>query len=655
MPKIRKLVYPPFIDDANRLKEAGEKALQDLTKSWEKLRSTPLEAQDKNSLYELDRLSNEESLLFSAIYFYQNVHPDSQLRDAAQKSSVAHQAWAVERQYDEKVYGLTQSLAKNLKSLEKDEKKFLDDLLTDYRRLGLDLPKDKQEKLQGLQKEIGELAIQFSKNIQESNLCLWVERSELQGLPEDFINSLQQKDNLYRVSLEYPEYLPTMEYAEKESLREKLFRLKLSVAADENPELLGKVLKKRQEVAKLLGYSSWAAYVTEKRMAKSPERVIEFLEQIHQKIQKNFQTEKEELTERKRKHLNNPKAELQIWDVSFYKSRKIKEDFAVDSLEIKKYFPLNQILPRMFALFEKLFSLQIEENKGEFPTWHKEVRHYLVKDRSGDFIGSFYLDLHPREGKYQHAAAFSLVHGRQISETEYQAPLSAMVCNFPRGTKDKPATLSHSDVETLFHEFGHILHGILTKARFLEQSGTNVARDFVEAPSQVLENWVWEKESLQDLSSHFETGEPLPSELIEKMKAAKNFGLALHMCRQLSFGLTDMKLHAESSFEDAEDLYRETTAKVFLPVPEDSQFLAGFGHLMGYDAGYYGYAWADVMAADLFAVFKSKGILDETMGRKLREEIYEPGSSREENTSLEAFLGRSLSPEAFFQSIGARA
>jgi thimet oligopeptidase len=324
-------------------------------------------------------------------------------------------------------------------------------------------------------------------------------------------------------------------------------------------------------------------------------------------------------------------------------------------LEVKKYFPLPVLLPKMFHFFEKLFELKIEENRDEFPTWHSEVRHFLVSDHQGDFIGSFYLDLHPREGKYNHAAAFSLIHGKETSPESYQAPISAMVCNFPRSQAGKPALLSHSDVETLFHEFGHILHGVLTRARFLDQSGTNVARDFVEAPSQVLENWVWQEESLRELSQHYETGESLPTALIERMKAAKKFGMALHMARQLSFAMTDMALHQQKDSKDPEAIYRKISEECFLPVPEDSQFLAGFGHLMGYDAGYYGYAWADVMAADLFAVFKEKGILDSHMGRRLREEIYESGSSREENTSLEKFLGRALSPDAFFQSLGVSA
>jgi thimet oligopeptidase len=298
----------------------------------------------------------------------------------------------------------------------------------------------------------------------------------------------------------------------------------------------------------------------------------------------------------------------------------------------------------------------LEQEAGSFYTWHEEVRLFKVVDEDGTGLGYFYLDLHPREGKYGHAAAFGLMDGKLLASGEYQRPVKAMVCNFARAQGSEPALIPHREVETLFHEFGHILHGILTTAKYVQFSGTSVAWDFVEAPSQILENWVWDYESLKRFARDWrKPSESIPEDLVKRMNAARKDGVTLHYLRQVSLARADFTIHSDRPPGDAIEKSNQVLSELFLPVPKGSAFAAGWGHMVGYAGGYYGYAWADVMAADLFSMFKKQGILNQELGRRLRREIYEPGGSRDENVSLERFLGRPLSPQAFFEDLGLRA
>jgi thimet oligopeptidase len=326
----------------------------------------------------------------------------------------------------------------------------------------------------------------------------------------------------------------------------------------------------------------------------------------------------------------------------------------VDDEKIKEYFEVNNVIHGLFDISEKLFNVRFEEEK-EPNVWHEEVRKFNVKEND-KVIGSFYFDLYPRDDKFNHAAVFSLVPGRSTSEG-YQLPVAALVTNFPRATSEKPALLPHSDVVTLFHEFGHLMHDILTKAPYSEQAGTNVVRDFVEVPSQLFEHWAWEYESLKKFARHYADESPLPEEHYKKMVAAKNVGSGIFTLQQILYGMIDMTFHdkydPETDTRSTTDIVRELQNTItpfeFL---EGTHFEAGFGHLFGYAAGYYGYLWAKVYADDLFSVFSENGVLDPNTGMKFKKNVLQRGSSVDENKIALDFLGREVKYEAFLKDIG---
>lgn len=652
------LSLPQFETSAEEIRKAGKECIEFSKKEVQRIGNlSDDEISFSNVLGALDDLDFYEGSVFSRIYLLQNVHPDSKIRDAAREVQLEFRSWNIEKVYDEKIYQSILKLSKkdeaaNLKS---EDKKILKESLRDFRRLGMDLPAETKNELQKLKKELSKLETSFSQNIQDYQDFIEVKQAELQGLEREFIDGLEKtKSGKRKVSLDYPEYLPVMEHCQNEDVRRKLLTKKYKTAADTNSKTLNQMVILRKKIANLLGYKSWNHYTIEDRMAKSPEKVIHFLDELAATLQPKGEKEIQELTALKKEHTKNPRAKLEIWDYYFYSSLLKKTKYGVNSQEIKNYFPLHQVLRGMFDVFEKIFDIEIkEETDASHYKWHEDVQLFCVRNTDSSPVGYFYLDLHPREGKYGHAAAFGLISGKYLPDGYYQRPVSAMVCNFAKPTKDRPSLISHNEVETLFHEFGHILHNLLTKAKFTAFSGTSVAWDFVEAPSQVLENWTWDVEVLQSFAKHYQDPRNILSkEIIDKMLQAKKAGVALFYLRQISLAKADLSLHGEAEVTDSIEATNQVLGKIFMPPPPGTSFAAGWGHLVGYASGYYGYAWADVMAADLFSKFKENGIFDKKTGAMLRKEIYEPGSSRDESESLKAFLGRELSNRAFLEDMG---
>lgn len=343
----------------------------------------------------------------------------------------------------------------------------------------------------------------------------------------------------------------------------------------------------------------------------------------------------------------------------YYKNKLKKTQFQVDTEKLKVYFELDNVLKGMFGIFEEIFRLKIEAVEPGYK-WIDDLRLYAVTDsETGEPQGLIYMDLFPRDDKYGHFAQFGVTTGKLLKSGEYQRPVVALICNFPPATDDKPSLLKHSDVETLFHEFGHALHSVLTQAKYASFSGTAVPRDFVEAPSQMLENWVWDKKVLDRFAVDYrDPAKKIPADTLDKMEAARLATIGTWYRRQLSFGMLDLKLHMstnEMDFENFVDVSNQIMTGVYLAPPKNTAFVASFGHLGGgYDAGYYGYAWAEAISADLASVFEKStgGLMDKEVGMRLREEIYATGGSREIDESISAFLGRERSLEPFFEYIG---
>ncbi len=587
--------------------------------------------------------------------FLKYVAVSSAARAAANDCETRLEQFSVDVTSREELFAAVSSYEARKEPLsEEEDRRLLAKELLDFKRGGLLLPPARRAELQTLRKRLVELEASFGRNLNEVKDSLLVEERELDGLPDDYVARLPKEGGRWRVSLDYPDYFPFMANARNAEARRKLEFLFDNRAAKENGPILKEVLALRRRAARLLGYKNHAEYVLEDRMAKDPSTVTTFLSRLEARLKPHGVKELAVLAELERK--DGGDGRIDVWDWRYYDNQLRKARFDVDLEVIKGYFPLETVTKGMFSVYEELLGVRFREAAGA-PTWHPEVKLYEVADSSsGATVGWFYMDLFPREGKYKHAAAFDLIKGRRLADGTYQAPISAMVANFPKPTAERPALLKHGEhqeVDTYFHEFGHIMHQTLTRAKHGRFSGSSVARDFVEAPSQMLENWVWSPEVLARLSGHYKDGSKLPADLYERMLAAKHVDTGLVHLRQVFFATLDMRYHTADRELDASAEWAKLMARVSLiPMASGTHPDASFGHLMGYDAGYYGYLWSKVYAQDMFSLFEKKGILDPELGRRYRATILEPGRGRDEMASLRAFLGREPGEEAFLKSLG---
>ncbi|MCK9487085.1 MAG: Zn-dependent oligopeptidase [Dehalococcoidia bacterium] len=607
-----------------------------------------------NTMQPLDEVGNVLSQADGAFGFMAYVHPDEALRAVALENEQRLDTYSTGLGFREDLYRAVREYAETpeARALEGGEARLLERTLRDYRRNGFDLESEPRARVQELKERLVRLGVQFRRNIDEFEDYLLLEREQLAGLPDSFIERLQTVETddgvRYRVSLDYPEMYPFLEGAEDGELRRALFIKNHNKAADLNMDLLSEAIAIRDEIASILGYASWAAYVIEVKMAKTPEAAHDFLVDLERRVRVKADRDIEELRASKRRHVGDPEARLEIWDWRYYQKRVQQEQFKVDQFAVAEYFPLQATLDGMFDVYQRLVGVRFVPVE-QAQAWHPDVRLYRVEDaEDGHHIGHFYMDLHPRPGKYGHAAAFTLRPGRRHPDGSYQGAVSSIVANFTQPGADTPSLLRHSEVETLFHEFGHILHQVMTRAPYVRFSGTAVERDFVEAPSQMLEHWVWQPEVLRGFSRHVTTGEPLPEDLLERMIAAKNVGSGIHYLRQIYFARLDLAYHGPGREQDTDALAQELhpiTGFEFVP---DTHFQAGFGHLFGYDAGYYGYLWSQVFGDDMYTRFEE----DPQAGILYRRAILEAGGMRDGDDLLREFLGREPRNEAFLREIG---
>ncbi|MCB0309528.1 MAG: Zn-dependent oligopeptidase, partial [Bdellovibrionales bacterium] len=461
-------------------------------------------------------------------------------------------------------------------------------------------------------------------------------------------------DGHYKVTLSYPHYFPFMDDAIDAKARKKLYEKYSQRAGPENVKRLEKAIVIRAKIAKLLGYKNHASYVLEERMAKTPEKVKTFLDELKARLEPLRVAELKTMSEYKKKDSPSDPT-IYEWDWRFYNNQILKKEFQVNPDLVRAYFPLEHVTKEMFEIYQTLLGVEFREVKKPM-VWHKDVKMYEVRNRGSKKPRAyFYMDLFPRDGKYTHAGAFPLRQGRyDFKEESYIEPIAAIVANFSAPAKNRPSLLSHDELATYFHEFGHIMHQVLTESKYGWFSGTNTERDFVEAPSQMLENWIWNPQMLKKISSHFETRKPLPDEVIMKLIEARNLNVALKNCRQLMFGLFDLTIHTTVKKVNTTSLWQKIKKEVMgIPSGTGSIRQAAFGHIMGgYDAAYYGYLWSEVFAADMFAQFESQGLLNGKIGQKYRETILAPGGSQDAEVMLSTFLGREPSTASFFKQLG---
>ena len=623
---------------------------------YETLSQKPFET--KTDFFQFFEQTEPWDLQLESYDFMQYVHPNKEIRDSAVESSKQVADFMNKWSMNVDIYKSVQHAFDKFQSdLEGEELLYFDRMLKSYKHRGIHLEQDKRDELEALNKELTEMSIKYSTNLNEVDDYIYFTKEQLKGVDDDFIESLDQEDGKYKVTTKYDHINKIMPYCEVEETRKELSTLFGHRGKEpfKNHELLQKSLSIRRKKAQLLGYNCYSDYVLGyNRMARSSDEVTEFLQTLTEKMIPISQKDVSKLKEYSKKDV------LESWNLGYYSNLFKKEMLQYDQKKVQEYFPLEKLLPNLLGTFEEIFHLHIEEVELETEkTWHESVKCYGVYDNQnnekGQLIGHFYIDLYPRDGKYGHAAAFTLKQAYiPYSEdmcNERSTPISAMVCNFTRPSKDKPSLLTFGEVETFFHELGHIFHQLLSKNKFAMFSGTAVERDFVECPSQALENWCYEKDFLKRISSHYITNESIPDEIIEKIKENKYLFNGLHYIRQLTLAQYDMKLHSNDENVDVEEDYNKLQDKLSPLVHNPACLAANFGHLMGgYESGYYGYLWSEVYAAEVFQLFKQSGnIFNREVGLHYRQSILEKGGTRTGFEMMETLLSRPPSNDAFLE------
>jgi thimet oligopeptidase len=610
------------------------------------------------SLLQLELAGGEIGIGYGRSAFMAQVHPDAAVRDAGQAADEKLTKWRVGVIFRDDVYRAVSAFAatEEARELTGERAQLLEHWQRDLRRAGHELPAEKGAELEGLRSRLVELEVAYARNLAEYQDWIEVDRDGLDGLPESFVERLKpgSRPGTYRVSLDYPELNPFLDRARSRAHREALFRKDYNSTVEQNRPLLAEALRIRRRIADLLDFPTWAHYAMEVKMAASPERVRRFYEQLVPPLEAAAVNE---MTDLNRMHADTGADDgVQAWDFRYYDTRQSVEMHGVDQERISEYLELDSVVDGMFALTGEVFGLQYER-VPEANAWHPSVQLFRIRDQaSGELLAHFYADLFPREGKFGHAAAFPLIIGHQGADGQYVKPISAIVANLTPPSEQRPSLLRHGphgEVETLFHEFGHILHMSLTKAEFTRFSAASTEWDFVEAPSQIMEHWVWEPKVLARFARHYRTGEPIPPELVERMVASRYMNVGMRAARQVFFGTMDLALHDTAADPDMDKAIRDAWAVTQLPYPEDTFMLASFGHLMGgYDAGYYGYLWAEVIGDDMWGRFAQEGITSPDVGATYRRAILEPNGSVTGDDLVEGFLGRPASIENYLRMRG---
>jgi oligopeptidase A len=552
--------------------------------------------------------------------------------------------------------------------LARPQQRVVDNAIRDFRLSGAELSADKKARFAAVQAELARLATRFSENVLDATNAfqkIVEHEAELKGVPADVLEGFRAaaaRDDKpgWKLSLQLPSYLPVMQHAENRALREELYHAHSTRAAEfgkaelDNTPNIKRILELRQELAKLLGYTSYADVSLVPKMADSPAQVIEFLNDLASKALPFARRDMAELAEFAKAELGLDR--LEAWDIAFVSEKLRVKRYAFSEQEVKQYFPEPKVLEGMFRVVESIYGVTIAPDQAE--AWDPSVRFFRIRDRAGATVGQFYLDPYARDTKRGGAWMDEAIIRRRHAE-ELQTPVAYLVCNFAAPVGAKPALLTHDDVITLFHEFGHGLHHLLTRVDDPQVAGLRgVEWDAVELPSQFMENFCWEWDVLRHMTAHVDSGEPLPRPLFDKMVAAKNFQSGMQTVRQIEFALFDMHLHTSFDPHGTKrplELLHEVRSKVAVVIPPAyNRFPNSFGHIFsgGYSAGYYSYKWAEVLSADAYSLFEENGVLDPATGAKFWNEVLAVGGSRPAIESFKAFRGREPTVDALLRHNG---
>ncbi|PMK11116.1 oligopeptidase A [Vibrio splendidus] len=669
---------PPFSQiKPEHVKPAVEQVIEECRNKIEQVLEGNTSPSWDNLVAPIDEVDDRLGRIWSPVSHMNSVMNSDELRDAYESCLPVlseYGTWVGQHKGLFEAYKAIKA-SEAFSALNQAQQKTITDALRDFELSGIGLPADEQHRYGEISKRQSELGSQFSNNVLDATMG-WSKQitdvAELAGMPESALAAAQaaaeaKEQEGYLLTLDIPSYLPVMTYCDNQALRKELYEAYVTRASDRGPnagkwdntEIITEQLKLRHEIARMLGFSTYSEKSLSTKMAETPDQVLGFLNDLAVKAKPQGEREIEELRQFAEKEFGV--SELNLWDIAYYSEKQKQNLFEISDEELRPYFPESNAVSGLFEVLNRVFGMSVTEREG-VDTWHDSVRFFDIFDATGTLRGSFYLDLYAREHK-RGGAWMDDCRGRRITQSgDLQTPVAYLTCNFNRPVGDKPALFTHDEVVTLFHEFGHGIHHMLTQVDAGAVSGINgVPWDAVELPSQFLENWCWEEEALSFISGHFETGEALPKEMLEKMLAAKNFQSAMFILRQLELGLFDFTLHTEYDPEVGARVL-ETLADVkskvsVLPSLDWNRFSHSFGHIFagGYSAGYYSYLWAEVLSADAFSAFEEEGIFNTETGNRFLNNILEMGGSEEPMELFKRFRGREPQIDAMLRHAGIQA
>ncbi|MGJ0515453.1 MAG: oligopeptidase A [Methylomicrobium sp.] len=630
----------------------------------------------KNLIEPIENAEDRLGKAWSPVSHLNSVLNSDALREAYNACLPKLSAYSTEMGQNEALFKAYKAIAESdaYAALDIAQQKIIQNALRDFHLSGIDLDAEKKQRYKEISQELSQLASNYEENVLDATngwTKLITNELDLTGLPDSALAQARQTAEQngqegWMITLQFPSYHAVMTYADNRELRREHYEAYATRASDQGPqagrwdnsEIMEKILALRHEKARLLGFDNYAELSLAKKMAEKPDDVMQFLEDLADKSWRQARRDLAELREFARTY--HGLGDLQSWDIGYYSEKMRQHFYQLSQEEVKAYFPVTKVLPGLFAVVEKLYGLQIAE-LHDFDSWHPDVRFFEITDRNGGLRGKFFVDLYARPKKRGGAWMDDCV-GRKKIDDKVQTPVAYLTCNFTPPTGNDPALLTHDEVTTLFHEFGHGLQHMLTRVDHLGVSGINgVEWDAVELPSQFMENWCWEKDALPLMSGHYQTGEPLPDELLNKMLAAKNFQSGMLMVRQLEFSLFDFRLHRDydpnkgGRICEILNQVREQVAVVHPPA--FNRFAHGFSHIFagGYAAGYYSYKWAEVLSSDAFSLFEEKGIFDSDTGNAFLTHILEKGGSEDAMDLFVKFRGRKPTIDALLRHNGIEA
>ncbi len=647
-------VYPKTVDE---IKKRSQEVQTEVRKLIDGIVGLPVEKYSKETvLYALDRALSYCGVELGILELVHSAYDDMALRAAAEEQELILKSLILDKVTNNKpLYDVCKAyaLSSSKDKLSSSERLFLDEVLADFKRSGLDLPQEQRDRIVELKKQEQKLSQEFSKNISQDQSTITVTLAQLDGISPEFIQALSKNEaGEYVLRTDYPTADMVLNYCNVEDTRKRFAKAFKNRAYPLNVEVLDKLIAVRNEIAQALGFASYAHLDLDNQMVKSPERALAFQMSMKSGMIEKGKQEFKKLTQDLPEGVSlTQDGKLEGFNSGYVSTYFKKKYYDIDELKISEYFPMEKTIQGLLHIYETFFDLSIDQIVNP-KAWHPDVRLLKISDKNGAVRGYVFLDMFPRPNKYGHAAMFPGVVSLKRDATFYPT-VTSVVCNFTKPTATKPSLLKFREVETFFHEFGHAIHGVLGATELFAQSGTHVKTDFVELPSQLLENWIEQPEILKGLSCHYQTGEQMPDELIGKKIKQITFGLGMHYARQITFGMIALDCFGDAKNKNVDAIVQKHSQEMspYFVYDSETHMACNFGHLAGYGAKYYGYLWSRVFADDVFARIKQEGVLNPEAGARYVAYILGVGGSKNPNDMLRDYLEREPNSDAFMNGL----